>query len=97
MKKSMIAAAGAVLATGFLVLSTPAAHAVPVCLGPPSLAPNCAPMKSTQQMQGTQMSFNLQYLGLQDSMQQENRDYSCTSNILKTRQGTKRNTISNIH
>ena len=97
MKKSMIAAAGAVLASGFLVLSTPAAHAAPVCPGPPSLVPNCAPVKSTQQMQETQMSFNMEYLQLQNSMQGDNRNYSCTSNILKTRQDTKRNTISDIH
>jgi hypothetical protein len=53
-------------------------------------------MAATQQMQETQMSFNLQYLQLQESMQNENRQYTMVSNIMKTKQDTVKNSISNI-
>ena len=53
-------------------------------------------MNATQQMQETQMSFNLQYLQLQDQMQQENRQYTAVSNIMKTKHDTAKNTIANI-
>jgi len=53
-------------------------------------------MNATQQMQETQMSFNLQYLQLQETMQQENRQYTAVSNILKTKHDTIKNSISNI-
>jgi len=45
---------------------------------------------------GTQMSFNLQYLMLQSQMQNENRAYTAVSNIMKTKHNTVRNSISNI-
>ena len=54
-------------------------------------------MQATQQMQETQMSFNLQYLQLQNSMQNENRQFTMVSNIMKTKHDTVKNTISNIH
>jgi len=53
-------------------------------------------LAATQQMQETQMSFNLQYLQLQQTMQNENRQYTMVSNILKTKHDTVRNSISNI-
>ena len=53
-------------------------------------------MAATQQMQETQMSFNLQYLQLQESMQNENRQYTMVSNIMKTKHDTVKNSISNI-
>lgn len=53
-------------------------------------------MLDTQQMQETQMSFNLQYLQLQSQMQQENRAYTTVSNIMKTKHDTVKNSISNI-
>ncbi len=43
------------------------------------------------------MSFNLQYLQLQNTMQQDNRQYTAISNIMKTKHDTVKNTISNIH
>ena len=49
-----------------------------------------------KQMQETQMSFNLQYLQLQNQMQNENRQYSTVSNIMKTKHGTVKHSISNI-
>jgi hypothetical protein len=54
-------------------------------------------MAATVQMQQAQMSFNLQYLQLQSQMQNENRNYTMVSNIMKTKHDTVKNTISNIH
>lgn len=54
-------------------------------------------MAATQGMQEMQMSFNMQYLQLQDSMQNDNRQYTMVSNIMATKHDTVRNTISNIH
>jgi hypothetical protein len=53
-------------------------------------------MAATQQMQETQMSFNLQYLQLQSNMQNENRQYTAVSNIMKTKHDTVKNSIRNI-
>lgn len=53
-------------------------------------------MNATKQMQETQMSFNLQYLQLQNSMQDENRQYAAVSNILKTKHDTVKNSINNV-
>lgn len=51
---------------------------------------------ATKQMQETQMSFNLQYLQLQNQMQTENRRFTAISNIMKTKHDTVKNSISNI-
>jgi predicted nucleic acid-binding Zn-ribbon protein len=53
-------------------------------------------LAATQQMQETQMSFNLQYLQLQESMQNESREYTAVSNIMKTKHDTVKNSISNM-
>jgi DNA repair exonuclease SbcCD ATPase subunit len=53
-------------------------------------------LAATQQMQETQMSFNLQYLQLQSQMQNENRAYTAVSNIMKTKHDTVKNSISNL-
>ncbi len=53
-------------------------------------------MHATRHMQETQMSFNLQYLQLQNSMQNDNRQYTAVSNIMKTKHDTVKNSISNI-
>ncbi len=47
-------------------------------------------------IQEESMSFNMQYLMLQNQMQHESRDYQLLSNVLKTKHDTVRNTISNI-
>ena len=52
--------------------------------------------KAIENLQETQMSFNLQYLALQEKMQNENRTYTTVSNVLKTRHDTVKNSISNI-
>jgi hypothetical protein len=54
-------------------------------------------MSATQQMQETQMSFNLQYLQLQSSMQNDARQYTAISNIMKSKAETVKNSIGNLH
>jgi hypothetical protein len=54
-------------------------------------------LSATQAMQGTQMSFNMQYLQLQNSMQNDNRQFTMVSNIMKAKHGTVKCSISNIH
>jgi hypothetical protein len=41
-------------------------------------------------------SFNMQYLGLQQQMQNENRQFTLVSNIMKTKHDTAKNSIDNI-
>jgi hypothetical protein len=53
-------------------------------------------MDQTKSMQEMQMSFNLQYLNLQNKMQGENRQYSTISNVLKAKHETTKNSIGNI-
>jgi hypothetical protein len=42
------------------------------------------------------MSFNLQYLTLQSSMQNDNRQFTMVSNIMKTKHDTAKNSIRDI-
>ena len=42
------------------------------------------------------MSFNLQYLQLQGKFQQDNRQFTAISNIMKTRHETAKNAIGNV-
>jgi|GEM_PF-5603195 len=51
---------------------------------------------ATKSMQEAQMSFNLQYLQLQQQMQVEERSYTAISNMLKSKHDTAKNSISNI-
>ena len=44
-----------------------------------------------------QAAMNMQYLELQNTMQQENQTFSTLSNVLKVRHDTAKNSISNIH
>jgi translation elongation factor EF-1beta len=53
-------------------------------------------MQATQNMQEAQMSFNLQYLQLQNSMQDESRQFTMVSNVMKTKNDTAKNAISNM-
>jgi hypothetical protein len=48
------------------------------------------------QIQQMSQSFNIQYLMLQQRMQDENRRYSCLSNIMKTKHDSAKNSISNV-
>lgn len=53
-------------------------------------------MNATQQMQEMNMSFNLQYLELQNKMQGDNRQFTMMSNIMKTKHDTAKNAINNV-
>ena len=51
---------------------------------------------ATKQMQEMNQSFNLQYLQLQQQMQQENRQFTLVSNIMKTKHDTAKAAINNV-
>ena len=53
-------------------------------------------MQATREMQELNMSFNMQYLQLQQKMQQDNRQFTMLSNIMKTKHDTAKNAISNV-
>lgn len=48
------------------------------------------------QMQQMQQSFNMQYLALQQEMQDENRRFTLISNVMKTKHDTAKNAINNV-
>lgn len=51
---------------------------------------------ATQQMKEMNISFNLQYLQLQEKMQADNRQFALVSNIMKVKHDTARNAINNV-
>lgn len=53
-------------------------------------------MNQTKDMQEMMASFNLQYLQLQEKMQQENRSFSTISNVMKTKHDTAKASINNV-
>lgn len=53
-------------------------------------------MIATKAMQEMNMSFNLQYLQLQQKMQDENRKFTALSNVMKTKHDTAKNAINNV-
>jgi len=57
---------------------------------------NAVLQQNAAQMQEMNQSFNLQYLMLQENMQQEQRQFSLLSNIMKTRHDGAKNVISNV-
>ena len=54
-------------------------------------------MRSTKEMQEMNQSFNLQYLGLQQKMQADNRKFTLMSNIMKKKHEKAREVINNVH
>ena len=54
-------------------------------------------LAAQQALQSDSQSFNMQYLALQDQMQKESREFTAVSNIMKVRNDTAKNAISNIH
>lgn len=52
--------------------------------------------KAIGEMSEMQMSFNLQYLMLQNKISQETRQFSMVSNIMKNKHDTAKNSINNI-
>lgn len=53
-------------------------------------------MGSTKQMAEFQASFNLQYLQLQERIQQDNRQFNLISNIMKNKNDAAKNAIGNV-
>jgi hypothetical protein len=53
-------------------------------------------MMATQQMQEMNQNFNLQYLQLQEHMQQDSREFTAMSNVIKTKSDTAKNSLSNL-
>jgi hypothetical protein len=49
-----------------------------------------------KQLQELNQSFNMQYLKLQQKMQDESRRFTLLSNIMKTKHDTAKNSISNV-
>ena len=52
-------------------------------------------MNLTRQMQAMNLSFNNQYLGLQQKLQDEIRRFTLLANVMKTKHDTAKNAISN--
>ena len=54
-------------------------------------------LAATKQMQETQMSFNLQYLQLQEKIQIDTRcQFNLVSNIMKTKHDAAKNALNNV-
>ena len=53
-------------------------------------------MQATKEMQEMNQQFNLQYLNLQQDMQQENRKFTAISNVMKTKHDTAKSMIQNV-
>lgn len=53
-------------------------------------------VQAIKQLEEMNQSFNLQYLGLQQQMQDESRRFTLVSNIMKTNHDTAKNSISNV-
>ncbi len=53
-------------------------------------------MNATQQMTELNQTFNLQYLQLQEQQQQDSREFTALSNVMKSKSDTAKNSLSNI-
>ena len=58
--------------------------------------PSAQLLNATQQMTELNQTFNLQYLQLQEKMQQENREFTAMSNVMKAKTDTAKNSLSNL-
>jgi hypothetical protein len=54
-------------------------------------------LEATRAMQQEAQAMNLQYLQLQERMQQESREFSTLSNVMRVKHDTARAAIGNIH
>jgi hypothetical protein len=61
--------------------------------GKPKLSTTLEAQREIREMS---QSFNLQYLDLQQQMQDENRRFALLSNVMKTKHDTAKSSISNI-
>jgi hypothetical protein len=62
-----------------------------------SASPSAAEaIREVQKMQEMNMSFNMQYLQLQQKMQDERRRFTLLANVMKTKHDTVKNSIQNV-
>lgn len=61
----------------------------------PAAADDCS-FCSSQEMQEMSQVFNMQYLMLQQSMQNDNRQYTTLSNVMKAKHDTAKNALENL-
>jgi hypothetical protein len=54
-------------------------------------------LEATRAMQREAQAMNLQYLQLQERMQQESREFTTLSNVMRVKHDTARAAIGNIH
>jgi hypothetical protein len=54
-------------------------------------------LTATRALQQQSQSFNLQYLQLQESLQQESREFTTLSNVMKVKHDSAKAAIQNIH
>lgn len=54
-------------------------------------------LEATRALQQQSQSFNLQYLQLQESLQQESREFTTLSNVMKVKHDSAKAAIQNIH
>jgi hypothetical protein len=54
-------------------------------------------LNEVRAMQEQAQEFNLQYLALQENVQQDNRRFTTVSNVLKAKHDTSKGAINNIH
>lgn len=54
-------------------------------------------MEQMFEMQKQSQAFNLQYLELQNELQEDNRRFSTLSNLMKVRHDTAKSAINNMH
>ncbi len=54
-------------------------------------------LEATRVMQQEAQAMNLQYLQLQERMQQENREFTALSNVMRVKHDTARTAIGNVH
>jgi hypothetical protein len=86
----------AALYTGLDAKATNLQQALAACMSECGADAQAQVVAAAKDLHDTQMSFNLQYLQLQDKMQQEARSYAVVSNVMKTKHDTVKNSISNI-
>ncbi len=82
------------LAKLFAALSAKVAEVSKLTAGKTPLSGDVA--AAQKQLMEMNQSFNMQYLGLQQQMQDESRRFTLLSNIMKTKHDTAKNSISNL-
>jgi hypothetical protein len=65
-------------------------------LGTAQARPGGFSAQPMQQLAEVQASFNLQYLQLQEKIQQDTRQFNLVSNIMKTKHDAAKNALNNI-